>query len=238
MSGNGLTVVNNGTSLTITNPLSGSAFSLNTSSSDANSGASIGFEMLTASKGIVVCEGSTQAITISGATSYTFKDKHSVTSLTDSTTTMSHSSSYIDGTILEFTGFTGAGGTGCSSTLYVSVEVNGISDAGTISSNQTICYDGTPSNLTATAPTLTASADLTYRWEKSTDGDSYTPAGATTQNYQPPSNMVSSTHYRRVTIATLHGEVCELASEPIFIKVESPENIAVSYTHLTLPTKA
>ena len=150
--------------------------------------------MITASKGIVVCEGSTQAITISGATSYTLKDKNSTSSLTDSTTTISHSSSYIDGTILEFTGYTGSGGTGCSSTLYVTVEVNGISDAGTISSNQTVCYNGTPSNLTGSVPTLTAGAGLTYRWEKSTDGDTYTSAGGTSQNYQPSSNMVSSTH--------------------------------------------
>ena len=226
LASSGFNITNNGgsgtdASLTITSPLAGTAFSVSTSRADADSGASIGEEMLTASKGIVVCEGSTQAITISGATSYTFKDKSTVATLTDSATTISHSSSYVDGTILEFTGYTGAGAVGCSSTLYVTVEVNGISNAGTISSDQVVCYDGTPANLTATSPTLTAAADLSYRWEKSTDGETYSSAGASTQNYQPPSNIVSNTHYRRVVIATLHGEVCEKVSAPIFIRVES-----------------
>ncbi|MDG2371606.1 MAG: hypothetical protein P8L83_03240, partial [Flavobacteriaceae bacterium] len=235
MLSSGLTVVNNGTSLTITSPLAGTPFSLSTFSADSNG--FIGSTMLTASKGIAVCEGSTQAITISGATSYTFKDKSSTVTLTGSITTISHISNYDDGEILEFTGYTGAGATGCYSTLYVTVDVNGISDAGTISSNQTICYDGTPANLTGTAPTPTASAGITYRWEKSTDGDVYISAGATTQNYQPPSNMVSSTHYRRVAIAThnLSGEVCEEVGNVIFIKVEPKEDITVRPGSVTTP---
>ena len=207
--------------LTITNPSAGSSFSVITASSDADSGASIGVERLKGSQGIVICEGSTQLIQASGATSYTFQVLGGSTT-TASTTTLS---SLQNGDIIKVTGFTGSGGTGCSSEIYISVDLNDISDAGTLSSNQTICYDGTPSNITGTSPTLGLTASLTYRWEKSTDGDSYSNLGVSTQNFQPP-QLIESTYYRRAAISTYKGQSCEKFSNSVYINVESPESIS------------
>ena len=225
LAGSGYTIVDGGGDgssafLTVTNPSAGSAFSLITSSSDANSGASIGVERLKGSQGMVICESSTQVIQASGATSYTFQILGGSTT-TASTTTFS---SLQNGDIIKVTGFTGSGATGCSSEIYISVDLNNISDAGTLSSNQTICYGSAPSNITGTSPSLGLTASLTYRWEKSTDGDNYSNIGVSTQNYQPP-NLFESSYYRRAAISTYKGQECEKYTDSIFIIVESPESI-------------
>ena len=225
LAGSGYTIVDGGGDgssafLTITNPSAGSAFSVITSSSDANSGALIGVERLKGSQGIVICEGSTQVIQASGATSYTFQVLGGSTT-TASTTTFS---SFQNGNVIKVTGFTGSSGTGCSSEIYISVDLNNISDAGTLSSNQTICYGNAPSNITGTSPSLGLTASLTYRWEKSTDGDNYSNVGVSTQNYQPP-NLFESSYYRRAAISTYKGHECEKYTDPVFIIVESPESI-------------
>ena len=227
MAGNGLTVSNGpatgtSSSLIVTIPLAGTPFSLSTSSVDSNSSASIGFQMTAGSKAISICENDSQVITAQNATSYKIYVGGSLVS-TSSTTTIS---SPVDGTIIRVEGYTGAGGSGCSSDLYITVDLNNITP-GSITASQTVCHNTAPTNLTGNVATLSAGASLTYRWDISTDGDSWSSLGITTQNYQPPA-LTQSTYYRRVAIGNLQGQICEETSNSVFIKVEPVEGISLA----------
>jgi hypothetical protein len=73
--------------------------------------------------------------------------------------------------------------------------------AGTVSGNQSICYNSTPALLTGTAPTG-GNPPYTYQWQSSTDSINFTNIpGATGLNYQP-GPLTVKTFYRQIQSAT------------------------------------
>ncbi|QQS29688.1 MAG: T9SS type A sorting domain-containing protein [Sphingobacteriales bacterium] len=99
---------------------------------------------------------------------------------------------------------------GCSSTSD-GVDVNVILPTpGTIGSNQTICFGGTPNMLTNIAPG-TGSSAITYLWQSSTTGPTAgfsDITGAVNATYSPPAGLSVTTWYHRIAIATLNSVSC------------------------------
>ncbi|MNK15153.1 hypothetical protein D3C87_332880 [compost metagenome] len=106
--------------------------------------------------------------------------------------------------------------------------------AGVIGSNQTICFNTTPAALNSTTAG-TGSGTISYRWEQSLASvPAFTAiAGETSASYSPAA-LTETTWFRRITISSLNGVLCE--SEPtalIEIAVQeatSPGSIAASQT--------
>ena len=65
-----------------------------------------------------------------------------------------------------------------------------------------------------TTATTSASATITYTWESSTDGVSFTHiTGQASQNYSP-GPLVQTTFYRRVATSKLNDKECSRATAP------------------------
>ena len=67
-----------------------------------------------------------------------------------------------------------------------------------VSSAQTICYNTTPSQLTAT-PATGGSSPYNYQWQSSPDGSSWSDISGATSTTYSPSALTSTTHYRIVS---------------------------------------
>ncbi|MBC6110040.1 DUF11 domain-containing protein, partial [Pedobacter sp. CCM 8938] len=118
---------------------------------------------------------------------------------------------------------------GCSGNIFTfDVTVQSITTAGTIAANQTICANSVPA-LISSSTAGSGSGTISYRWENSTNGTSWTTiTGQTGPTYQPPS-LTTTTLYRRTTISTVASpsSVCESApSTPVTITVSQPATIA------------
>jgi hypothetical protein len=91
---------------------------------------------------------------------------------------------------------------------------------GTISADQTICYNGNP-DIISSLTDATGSGPITYQWESSTDNNAWTPiASATNKTYDPPGGMTVATYYRRVATTTLNGVSCSEISNMVTIAVQ------------------
>ena len=85
---------------------------------------------------------------------------------------------------------------GAKETNTVTITVRPALAVGSISANQTICYNASPARINGSAATGGAGS-YSYQWQKSTNGTSWTNiSGATAQNYQPGA-LTQTTHYRR-----------------------------------------
>jgi hypothetical protein len=93
---------------------------------------------------------------------------------------------------------------------FLTVTVQSIPASGVIAGNQTICNGGNPAAFTSTAPGA-GSGVINYRWESSVSPFSNWTiiTGATSETYDAPSGLTSTTEYRRTAISTLNGVVCE-----------------------------
>ena len=93
-------------------------------------------------------------------------------------------------------------GTSCSApTNAVTVTIN---EGGTVVANQTICTGGDPGLFTELTPATGSS--ISYQWQKSANGTTFTniPA-ATTTSYDPPAGVTANTYYRRIAYSILSG---------------------------------
>ncbi len=97
-------------------------------------------------------------------------------------------------------------------TTAVKITVQDVVTTGGIGADQTICINSVPMELTSTGGG-TGSGTISYRWEQSSElVPAFTPiAGAESESYTP-GTLTKTTYYRRITISTLNGIVCE--SEP------------------------
>ena len=125
---------------------------------------------------------------------------------------ISHSTSAF--TLIETGGFSG---TACT------VSPGSISTTNTEKCNKE--GSGTdPANITSDVDG-SGSGTITYRWEKSinsticTDGDWAVIDGETSSSYDPPSGLMETTYYRRITISDDNGDVCEAASNCVLVTV-------------------
>lgn len=104
---------------------------------------------------------------------------------------------------------------GVNCTVYsniVSVTLNGINSAGSITGSQFICSGGDATILSAGTTTVNAIGDVTYQWQSSTNnGNTWTNVvGATAESYDPPAGSISSnTQFRRGTAVILNGSTCD-----------------------------
>lgn len=119
-------------------------------------------------------------------------------------------------------------GINCESlpTTPVAVTVQSVPTAGVIASDQTICYNTTPAALTSTT-SGTGSGAITYRWESSVSPYTTwnTISGATSSTYTASAGLTSSTKYRRYTVSTLNGVLCEsIATNEITVTVQGVVN--------------
>ena len=102
-------------------------------------------------------------------------------------------------------------GVACESvaTTVIKVTVQTTPGAGSIGSDQTICYNTAPSGLTSSS-IGTGTGTISYVWEVSTTNASSgfsIIGGASTSTYAP-SALTASSWYRRSTTSTLNGNAC------------------------------
>lgn len=92
-----------------------------------------------------------------------------------------------------------AGNCDTGTTNKVTITVSPPFFAGSISANQTLCYNTIPNELTGVAPTGGV-LPYTYQWQSSSTGnraDFTNIPGASNLNYQPPA-LTRTTHYRLI----------------------------------------
>jgi gliding motility-associated-like protein/uncharacterized repeat protein (TIGR01451 family) len=119
-------------------------------------------------------------------------------------------------------------------TTVTTITVQDEVTAGVIGANQTICTNTNPAALTSVTAG-TGSGNLTYRWEQSSASvPAFTAvAGVTSAGYTPGA-LAETTWFRRITISSLNGVLCESVPTAIIeITVQdatSPGTIAASQT--------
>jgi hypothetical protein len=87
---------------------------------------------------------------------------------------------------------------GCYSIQPVIVTVYSVLAAGSIGSDQSICYNTTPSGLTSTTLPTGGTSAYTYQWQSSPDNSAWSSiSGATSTTYSPSSAITATTYYRR-----------------------------------------
>lgn len=129
--------------------------------------------------------------------------------------------------------------TSTSNTILVSIYAAITNN--TISTNQTICINSAPGQLTGTSPTGGGGTTNTYLWQSSTDNVSFTAATGTNtgQNYTPPV-LSTTTYYRR---SVTRGPCANAFSNTITITVQplignntisADENLCLGVTPQTI----
>ena len=120
-----------------------------------------------------------------------------------------------DGSSIGVIAYSGAGGTGCSNSVSVTIRLNTITGTNTLGGAQTICAGDDPTQLTGSLMSSSLGAVPTYQWQSRTGTNAFVNiTGATGQNYDPPIVNVT-TDFRRVTTATVCGSVCSLESTQV-----------------------
>ena len=105
----------------------------------------------------------------------------------------------------------------------VTVTVNNVT-GGTVGSDQTICSGGDPA-LSTQSVASTGSGVLSYQWQSSTTSCAAgfsNIGGATATTYDPPSGLLVTTFYRRVTTSTLNAVPCAANSNCITVTITQP----------------
>ena len=119
---------------------------------------------------------------------------HSITVVKDSSPVQTY---YVE---FRFEGSEGGSDINCA--LNVDIELGNL--AGTLIADKSICYNTSPGALSATNPS--GGTDMTYKWQQSSDGTSWTDVGVTTVNYSPDA-IIATTYYRRVVTSGSCGTV-------------------------------
>lgn len=88
----------------------------------------------------------------------------------------------------------------------------------TISGNQSICQEDTPSLINGVIPTVVG-ATIAYQWQRKTTGEYVDVLGGISQNFQP-SRLYESTKFRRAVSATLNGVSCVSYSNEITVTIK------------------
>ncbi|MHC1705795.1 MAG: T9SS type A sorting domain-containing protein [Tenuifilaceae bacterium] len=114
------------------------------------------------------------------------------------------STSYQPGSLTSSTWYRLAVINTCGTVYTASVKITVYADmsAGTIGSEETICYNTAPSNLSVGTPASGGSGSYTYQWQVSSDGSSYNNiTGANLDSYQPAA-ITANRWYRMGVVNT------------------------------------
>ena len=182
---------------------------------------------------ITQCIGGTSALSVTatgGTPSLTYQWFSNVSNsnsggsvVTGATSSTYTPSSLVAGTVYYYC-VVSASGDGCASATSnaVAVIVQTTPTAGTIGSDQTICYNGDPAAFTSTSDG-TGDGSITYIWQSSLNNSSWSPiSNATSATYDPPSGLIATTYYRRITVSTLNTVTCQsVASNVVIVIVQS-----------------
>jgi PKD repeat protein len=101
-------------------------------------------------------------------------------------------------------------------TNIIKVTVNNFV-TGSIGSDQTICDGTAPAAFTSVTPT--GDGAITYQWQSSADGVSYSNIPGATNEIYAPAAIIADTWYQRVVISTLGGSICSLMTNAIKVTV-------------------
>jgi hypothetical protein len=111
----------------------------------------------------------------------------------------------------------------CSSgyTNTLTITVRGDLVHGTITNNQTICYNATPSILVTASFPIGGTGSYSYQWQSSLNNSVWNNiTGATSETYQPGA-MTTSLYFRR---SETSGSCGTVQSNSVLITVNSPVN--------------
>jgi|WetSurMetagenome_2_1015567.scaffolds.fasta_scaffold04340_2 hypothetical protein len=111
----------------------------------------------------------------------------------------------------------------CSSgyTNTLIITVRGDLVHGTITNNQTICYNATPSILVTASFPVGGTGSYSYQWQSSLNNSAWNNiTGATSETYQPGA-MITSLYFRR---SETSGSCGTVQSNSVLISVNSPVN--------------
>ena len=110
---------------------------------------------------------------------------------------------------------------GCTAVATITILEN-IITPGTITGSQTICSGRAPSPIiSATTPTVSSGATVTYQWHSSIDNFvSFNLIGVNSPTYSPP-NLLQTTRYRRIDFSNLNGKTCSSTTNEITITVNN-----------------
>jgi hypothetical protein len=98
----------------------------------------------------------------------------------------------------------------------ITITVNPLITAGSISGNRTVCYGGDPAAFTNTS----AGTGSSYQWQNSLDNISFNNIpGATSITYDEPGPIYQTTYYRRVTYSTTNGITCQAVTTSVIVFV-------------------
>jgi hypothetical protein len=163
--------------------------------------------------GATICSGGTHGMTVvaSGGTpsiNYQWQSSPDNSTWTDITgaTSANYTTPALSSTMY-YRVVVNATGTACDGTIsnVATVTVNSPLNPGTISTDQTICYNTSPTTLVGTSPTG-GDGTYTYQWQSSANctGVWSDISGATAANYSP-GPLTQSTCYRRMVTDNLCG---------------------------------
>ena len=103
--------------------------------------------------------------------------------------------------------YSGAGGTGCSNTVTLTIRLNSITGTNTLGGAQTICSGDDPTQLTGSVASSTLGGSISYQWQSRTGTNAFVNiGGATGPNYDPPPVSVT-TDFRRIVTSTVAGQL-------------------------------
>ena len=111
--------------------------------------------------------------------------------------------------------YSGAGGTGCSNTVTLTIRLNSITGTNTLGGAQTICSGDDPTQLTGSVASSTLGGSISYQWQSRTGTNTFVNiGGATGPNYDPPPVSVT-TDFRRIVTSTVSGSTCAIQSSQV-----------------------
>jgi hypothetical protein len=116
-----------------------------------------------------------------------------------------------------------------SSRTAVTVHLNPIT-GGSIADNQTVFTGGDPAPFTQTLAS-TGGGTLSYQWQSSTASSSTgfsDISGANQSTYDPPSGLMVTTWYKRITFSTLNSVVCSAESNVLTVTASACTNPSIT----------
>ncbi len=115
--------------------------------------------------------------------------------------------------------------------VFSLIDAEGNLDAGSIGSDQSICYNTAPAQLTELTPPTGGTGTFTYQWQSSSDNNHWTNIpGATLSVYSPPA-LTQNTYFRRTVTSNFYTPV---QSTSVLITVLPPVTLAQLHNDITI----